>query len=112
MDTQTKLLTHAIRMVAFNTMMALAREVRTNTGYARAAQEAHTLLRQALTSSGDIDNTVPGHLTIRLDPLPTRRATAAIAELREHLTSTETRYPGTDLVLRYTIKSTEPAPID
>jgi hypothetical protein len=38
---------------------------------------SHNLIRQALTSSGDI---VPagGFLTIRLDPLPTQRATTAI----------------------------------
>jgi hypothetical protein len=40
-----------------------------------------------------------------LDPLPTRRATTAIAELCEHLTATHTRYPGTNLILRYEIKS-------
>ena len=38
-------------------------------------------------------------------PLPTRRATKAIAELCEHLTATQTRYPGTDLILRYEIKT-------
>jgi len=42
---------------------------------------------------------------VRLDPLPTRRATTAIAELCEYLTATETRYPGTDLVLRYEVKT-------
>jgi hypothetical protein len=46
-----------------------------------------------------------GVLTVRLDPLPTRRATTAIAELCEHLTATHTRYPGTNLILRYEIKS-------
>jgi prepilin-type processing-associated H-X9-DG protein len=106
LDTQVKLITHAIRMAAYNTMMTLAREIRTNTGYKRAAEEAHALVRSALASSGDIDPTVPGYLTIRLDPLPTARATKAIAELCEHLTSTETRYPGTGLVLRYTVKNT------
>ena len=45
-----------------------------------------------------------GVLTVRLDPLPTGRATAAIAQLCEHLTSTQTRYPGTDLLLRYEVK--------
>ncbi len=40
-----------------------------------------------------------------LDPLPTRRATAAIAELCTHLTTTNTRYPGTDLTLHYAIKN-------
>jgi transposase len=104
LDTQTKLITHAIRMTAFNIDTALARAIRVHTSYARADDEAHTLARQALTGSGDID---PHHgvLTVRLDPLPTTRATTAIAELCDHLTATETRYPGTDLVLRYEIKT-------
>jgi len=103
LDTQTKLITHAIRMSAFNTMNALARAVRLYTAYARADDEAHNLVRQTLTGTGDIE---PGNgvLTVRLDPLPTQRATTAIAELCEHLTATQTRYPGTDLVLRYEIK--------
>jgi hypothetical protein len=104
LDVQTKLITHAIRIAAFNTATALARAIRVHTGYARANDEAHALVRQALTDSGDID---PGYgtLTVRLDPLPTGRATAAIAELCEHLTATQTRYPGTDLVLRYEVKT-------
>ena len=104
LDIQTKLISHAIRIAAFNTATALARAIRVHTGYARANHEAHALVRQALTGSGDID---PGNgtLTIRLDPLPTGRATAAIAQLCEHLTATQTRYPGTDLVLRYEVKT-------
>jgi hypothetical protein len=104
LDTQTKLITHAIRIAAFNTATTLARTIRVHTGYARANREAHTLIRQALTGSGDIDPQ-DGVLTVRLDPLPTRRATKAIAELCEHLTATKTRYPGTDLTLRYEIKT-------
>jgi hypothetical protein len=104
LDTQTKLITHAIRMTAFNIDTALARAVRVYTGYARADDEAHNLIRQALTSSGDI-HPAGGFLTVRLDPLPTRRATTAIAELCEHLTATQTRYPGTELVLRYEVKT-------
>jgi transposase len=104
LDTETKLITHAIRMAAFNTITALARDIRTNTGYPRATDEAHTLARQALTATGDIH---PGHgtLTITLDPLPTRRATTAIAELCNHLTATATRYPGTNLTMRYAVKN-------
>src|ERR1035437_8081420 len=55
LDIQTKLISHAIRIAAFNTATALARDVRVHTGYARANHEAHTLIRQALTGSGDID---------------------------------------------------------
>jgi hypothetical protein len=104
LDIQTKLITHAIRIAAFNTATALARDVRVHTGYARANHEAHTLIRQALTGSGDIDPG-DGTLTIRLDPLPTQRATTAIAQLCEHLTATQTRYPGTNLILRYEVKT-------
>jgi hypothetical protein len=104
LDIQTKLITHAIRIAAFNTATTLARAIRVHTGYARANREAHTLIRQALTGSGDIDPH-DGVLTVRLDPLPTRRATKAITELCEHLTATKTRYPGTDLILRYEIKT-------
>lgn len=106
LDSQMKLLTHAIKIAAFNTTTTLARDLRIHTGYARASKEAHTLIRQALTQSGDIDpNLQAGTLTIRLDPMPTRRATAAIDQLCEHLTATKTTYPGTDLVLRYEIKN-------
>ena len=104
LDIQTKLISHGIRIAAFNTATTLARAIRVHTGYARANDEAHALVRQALTGSGDID---PGDgvLTVRLDPLPTGRATAAIAQLCEHLTATQTRYPGTDLILRYEVKT-------
>ncbi len=104
LDVETKLVTHAIRIAAFNTITSLARDLRVHTGYARAADEAHTLISQALQQSGDIhpsDDT----LTIRLDPLPTRRATQALAELCEHLTATHTQYPGTDLTLHYETKT-------
>ena len=104
LDVQTKLITHAIRIAAFNTATAMARAIRVHTGYARANHEAHALIRQALTSSGDIDPG-DGTVTVRLDPLPTQRATTAIAQLCEHLTETETRYPGTNLTLRYEVKT-------
>jgi hypothetical protein len=64
LDVQTKLVTHAIRIAAFNTTTALARAIRVHTGYARANDEAHARLRQALTGNGV--------LTVRLDPLPDR----------------------------------------
>ncbi len=104
LDTETKLIHTGIRMAAYNTAMTIAREIRTNTGYKRAGDEAHALMRQAFDQSGDIDPTEPGYLTIRLDPLPTQAKTQAIAELCDHLTTTQTRYPGTALTLRYEIK--------
>ena len=104
LDTETKLIHHAIRIAAFNTAQSLARAIVTGTGYTRADDEAHTLIRTALAGSGDI---IPDHdtLHIRLDPLPAPRHTAAIDELCHVLNDTNTVYPGTGLTLRYSIKS-------
>jgi transposase len=104
LDTETKLIHHAIRIAAYNTTRSLARAIITNTGYTRADDEAHTLIRTALTNSGDI---IPDHHTlhIRLDPLPTPRQTAAIAELCQTLNTTNTVYPATTLTVRYSMKS-------
>ena len=56
-----------MRPTFFNTAQSLARAILTATGYTRADDEAHTLIRTALTGSGDI---IPDHhtLRIRLDP--------------------------------------------
>ena len=101
LDAQTKLITHAIRMAAYNAETILARAL--NGHYARAGDEAYALIREALTASGDI---IPGGgtLTIRLDPLTAPRRTRAIAALCAQLNATATRYPGTQLTLRYEIK--------
>ena len=106
LDTETKLIHHAIRIAAFNTAQSLARAILTGTGYTRADDEAHTLIRTALAGSGDI---IPDHdtntLHIRLDPLSAPRHTAAIDELCHALNHTHTVYPGTSLTLRYSTKT-------
>ena len=101
LDTEVKQITHAIRMAAYNAETALARAL--DGHYARAGDEAYALIREALTGSGDI---IPGHgeLLIRLDPLTAPRRTQALAALCAQLTQAQTRYPGTDLALRYQVK--------
>jgi transposase-like protein len=101
LETETKLLTHAIRMSAYNTESALARLLRPH--YARGDDEARALLREAFTLSGDLQIT---HDTIhvRLDPASAPRRSKALAALCVELTDTTTRYPGTDLTLAYSIK--------
>jgi prepilin-type processing-associated H-X9-DG protein len=107
LDTETKLIHHAIRIAAYNTARSLARAILTGTGYTRADDEAHTLIRAALAGSGDI---IPDHdtLHIRLDPLSAPRHTAAIAELCQALNATDTVYPGTTLTMRYSVKPHRP----
>jgi hypothetical protein len=102
LDAETKQITHAIRMAAYNTETALARAL--DGHYARAGGEAYALIREAPSTSGDI---CPGNgdLLIRLDPLTVPRRTQALAALCDQLTAIGARYPGTDLVLRYEVKS-------
>jgi transposase-like protein len=106
LETEVKQITHAIRMAAYNAETALARAL--DGHYARAGDEAYALIREALTVSGDI---IPGHgqLLVRLDPLTAPRRTQALAALCDQLNQAQACYPGTDLVLRYEIKS-HPAP--
>jgi hypothetical protein len=106
LDAETKQITHAIRMAAYNAETALARAL--DGHYARAGDEAYALIREALAVSGDI---IPGNgeLLIRLDPLTAPRRTQALAALCDQLTAVGACYPGTDLVLRYEVKS-RPSP--
>jgi hypothetical protein len=100
-DTETKLITHAIRMAACNTETILARALHGH--YARAADEASALIREAITTSGDI---IPrdGVLHVRLDPLTAPRHTRALAALCQQLSTTRTCYPSTTLTLHYEVK--------
>jgi transposase len=106
LDAETKQITHAIRMAAYNAETTLARALHGH--YARAGDEAYALIREALTTSGDI-RPGPGQLLIRLDPLTAPRRTKALAALCDQLTAVGACYPGTDLVLRYEVKS-RPSP--
>ena len=106
LEAEVKQITHAIRMTAYNAETTLARAL--DGHYARAGDEACALIREALTTSGDI-RPGPGELLIRLDPLTAPRRTQALAALCDQLTAVGARYPGTDLVLRYEVKS-RPSP--
>ena len=102
LDAEVKQITHAIRMAAYNAETLLARALHGH--YARAGDEAYALIREALAVSGDI-RPGDGELLIRLDPLTAPRRTQALAALCDQLDRAGTRYPGTDLILRYEVKS-------
>jgi len=82
LDAEVKQITHAIRMAAYNAETTLARAL--DGRYARAGDEAYALIREALTTSGDIR---PGdsELLIQLDPLTAPRRTQALAALCDQL---------------------------
>jgi len=101
LETERKLLTHAIRMSAYNSESALARLLRPH--YSRSDREGRALLREAFNLSGDL-RIVGTQLHVRLDPASAPRRSQALAALCTELNDTETRYPGTDPTLVYSIK--------
>jgi hypothetical protein len=99
LDEERKLVTHAIRMATFNAESALARLLAPHF----RTDEARSLLREAFNTPGDL-RVHDGVLDVRLDPLSAPRRTRALAALCEVLTDAEITYPGTGLVLRYSVK--------
>jgi len=92
----------AVRMATYNAESALARLLAPH--YARAEDEARSLLREAFRSPADLEVT-GDELNVRLSPLSAPRRTRAIAALCEELTATKSLYPGTKLTLVYSVKA-------
>lgn len=101
-DGEHKRLVDAIRMATYNAESSLARALVGH--YARARQEARSLLREAFRLPGDI-HVADGQMHVTLNPASAPRRTRALAALCETLTDTRTTYPGADLELVYTIKT-------
>jgi prepilin-type processing-associated H-X9-DG protein len=101
LDAERKRIHDAIRMATYNAESALARLLAPH--YARAEDEARSLLREVFTASADME-VIGDTLHVRIDPLSAPRRTRALAGLCADLTATETTYPGTELKLVYTVK--------
>jgi len=100
-DVERKRIMDAIRMATYNAESSLARLIAPH--YARAEDEARSLLREAFRTSADLE--VKGAtLHVRIEPLSAPRRTRAIAGLCEELNGTGTVYPGTNLKLVYSVK--------
>lgn len=91
----------AIRMATYNAETALARLLAPH--YPRADDEARSLLREAMRSPADLQE-VGDEFHVRVNPLSAPRRSQAIAAVCADLNSTDTTYPGTELVLRYSVK--------
>ena len=91
----------AVRMATYNAESALTRLLAPH--YARANDEARSLLREAFRTPADLQ-VIGNELHVRLCPLSAPRRTRAIANLCDELTTTKTTYPSTNLTLVYTTK--------
>ncbi|MGH8917487.1 MAG: putative transposase, partial [Actinomycetes bacterium] len=102
LDDERKRIHDATRMAAWNAEHTLARALGAH--YARAEDEAHSLLAEAFSASADME-IVGEELHVRIEPLSSPRRSRAIAALCSELTATMTTYPGTDLRLVYSVKA-------
>ncbi len=102
LDDERKRIHDAARMAAWNAEHTLARALGPH--YARAEDEAHSLLSEAFSASADME-IIGEELHVRIEPLSSPRRSRAIAALCTELTATETTYPGTDLRLVYSVKT-------
>ena len=102
LDDERKRLHDAIRMATWNAEHTLARALGPH--YARAEDEAHSLLAEAFATSADLQ-VIGEELHVSLEALSAPRRSRAIAALCEELTATEILYPGTKLRLVYRVKS-------
>ena len=101
LDPERKRIHDAIRMATYNAESALARLLAPH--YARAEDEARSLLREVFAAPADME-VVGRELHVRINPLSAPRRTRALAGLCADLTATETTYPGTELRLVYSVK--------
>lgn len=102
LDDERKRIHDAARMAAWNAEHTLARALSPH--YARAEDEAHSLLSEAFSAPADME-IIGEELHVRIEPLSSPRRSRAIAALCAELTATETLYPGTNLRLVYSVKT-------
>jgi len=98
---ERKRLHDAIRMATYNAETNTARLLGPH--YARAEDEARSLLREAMHNPADLQ-VVGNELHVRINALSAPRRSRAIAGLCTELNATDTLYPGTEFVLRYSVK--------
>jgi len=105
LSVERKHLTDLLKMVAYQAEGDLLRLLAPH--YRRTEQEGRTLIQNALATGGDIEVTGT-ELLVALDPLSSPHKTHALAAVCEQLNATDTRFPGTRLRLRFSLKAEPP----
>jgi hypothetical protein len=98
--TERKHLTNVLKLVAYQIESDLVNQIRPH--YARAEDEGRTLIQTALQSAATIE---PGdrELRVTLSPLSSAHRSHAVAALCVGLNQTDTRFPGTNLRMRFAV---------
>jgi hypothetical protein len=101
LSVERKHITDLLKMVAYQAEGDLLRLIGPH--YRRTEDEGRTLIQNALAAPGDIEVT-DTELQVSLSPLTSPHRTHALAALCEHLNETNTRFPGSNLLLRFNLK--------
>jgi transposase len=101
---ETRRLIHCFRIAAFRAESALRELLRPN--YPRWRQDGRTIIQSMLQSSGDLE-VRPGMLHVILAPQSAPHRSRALARLCEELNALETKYPGSDLALKFSVRGQE-----
>ena len=100
LSTERKHLTNILKLVAYQIESDLVNLIRPH--YARAEDEGRTLIQTVLQSTATLEPT-DQELRITLSPLSSPHRSQALAALCQNLNTAETRFPGTDLRLRFAV---------
>lgn len=100
LSTERKHLTNVLKLVAYQIESDLVHLLRPH--YARAEDEGRTLIQTVLQSTATLEPT-DQELRVTLSPLSSPHRSQAVAALCENLNTAETRFPGTDLRMRFAV---------
>lgn len=100
LSTERKHLTNVLKLVAYQIESDLVNLIRSH--YARAEEEGRTLIQTVLQSAATLEPT-DQDLRVTLSPLSSAHRSQAVAALCEDLNTTGTRFPGTDLRMRFAV---------
>lgn len=101
---ETRRLIHCFRIAGFRAESALRELLRPH--YRRWRQDGRTIIQSMLQSSGDLE-VRPGMLHVVLAPQSAPHRSRALARLCEELNALETKYPGSDLLLKFSVRGQE-----
>ena len=103
--TEKKLIVDTIKMTAYRVETELLGMLQGS--YTRSHEEGRTLLHALFQTAGRVELDEQ-HLRIRLHPQSSPHRTCAIRNLCEQLNQLETRFPGTNLRLKFAVDDQKP----
>jgi hypothetical protein len=101
---ETRRLIHCFRIAAFRAESALRELLRPH--YRRWRQDGRTIIQSMLQSSGDLE-VQAGTLRVILAPQSAPHRSRALGLLCEELNALGTRFPGSDLLLKFSVQGYE-----